>query len=672
MDSISSLWHLWVVGALLVIIAFGFLFNFVVPAVRLKGHLAVAIDGLKAIKERSGGVVLDLTEITEGPMHTPELAHSWSEYTETLHPQREVDESGQERVVRWRSTALSEMFFSEHALVVTPLKTEFYKHLPGILTGIGIIGTFLGLIMGLSSFDISDPEQAQKNLTILINSVGHAFWVSGSAITMAMLFTWFEKSLITARFRQVEELRQNIDSLFDAGAGEEYLSRLVTASETQATQAHQIKASLVENLREILTHLTERQLEENSKNAALLMEAQRQHSSQMSENVGKAIAEHLGGPINEIASAVKNVSANQGEAVNTMLTDVLADFSGRMRDMFGDQMRGLTEVLRETSEAMKTSAEKFSTLAADMDAAGKGTVDAMGERLTQALDAMEVRQQAMNDQMGGFVEQIRNLVSESQTESSKKLQDTLAQVGNQVAGVVEQLRKQAEEAAQSQGERQKSFEAATGNAVMGMSEHMDRLLAQSVETHRSLQDAVTKLTGTTTEAIGRMNQGADTLLAASTEFAKAGRGVADTMNASTAAVGEIKTATSSLASAAGAVKDVVADSARTRDAIANMVSDLRQVTENAKREAGVTAAAIARIEAAATKLGEAQLKADDYLQGVNRVLSETHKAFADNVAQSLRTHNSLFQEELRKAVDMVSAAVRDLGDTLEDATVRGR
>jgi ABC-type transporter Mla subunit MlaD len=224
----------------------------------------------------------------------------------------------------------------------------------------------------------------------------------------------------------------------------------------------------------------------------------------------------------------------------------------------------------------------------------------------------------------------------------------LSQVGTQVADVVDQLRKQAEDAAQSLGERQKSFEAATGNAVMGMSEHMDQLLAQSVETHRSLQDAITKLTGTTTEAIGRMNQGADTLLAASTEFAKASQGVADTMNASTVAVGEIKTATSSLASAAGAVKDVVADSARTRDAIANMVSDLRQVTENAKREAGVTAVAIARIESAAAKLGEAQLKADDYLQGVNRVLSETHKVFADNVAQSLRIHNSLFQEELRR------------------------
>jgi hypothetical protein len=489
---------------------------------------------------------------------------------------------------------------------------------------------------------------------------------------MAMLFTWVEKSLVTGRFRQVEELRQYIDSMFDAGAGEEYLSRLVIASETQATQAHQIKASLVENLREILTHLTERQLEENSKNAALLMEAQRQQSAQMSETVGKSIAEHLGGPISEIASAVKNVSANQGEAVNTMLTDVLADFSARMRDMFGDQMRGLTEVLRETSEAMKVSADKFSTLATDMDAAGKGTVDAMGERLKVAIDSMESRQQIMNDQMGDFVEQIQKLVTESQSESSRKLQETLGQVGSQVAGVVEQLREQAEKASIAEGERQNKFETATGNAVTGISEHMDRLLTQSIETHRSLQDAVTKLTGTTTEAIGRMNQGADTLFAASSEFAKAGRGVADTMSASTAAVSEIKNATSSLASAATVVKDVVSDSARTRDAIATMVSDLRAVTENAKREAGVASGIISQIEVAAEKLAEAQNKADDYLEGVNRVLAETHKAFASNVAESLREHNRLFQQELRTAVDMVSAAVRDLGDTLEDITVQER
>lgn len=45
-----------------------------------------------------------------------------------------------------RATVPAETFFTEQALVDTPLRTEFFKHVPGILTGIGIIGTFYGLL----------------------------------------------------------------------------------------------------------------------------------------------------------------------------------------------------------------------------------------------------------------------------------------------------------------------------------------------------------------------------------------------------------------------------------------------------------------------------------------------------------------------------------------------
>ena len=127
-----------------------------------------------------------------GPWRVPRLARIWAEYAETLHPQAGT---GDERTTRWRATTLAETFFTEQALVDSPLKTEFYKHLPGILTGLGIIGTFTGLIIGLIHFDVSlDPTQAQSQLRNLINSVGHAFFVSAVAISLAMLFTWIEKS----------------------------------------------------------------------------------------------------------------------------------------------------------------------------------------------------------------------------------------------------------------------------------------------------------------------------------------------------------------------------------------------------------------------------------------------------------------------------------------------
>jgi len=426
-------WHIAIVAALLLIISIGFFVRFVFPALRLSSELDSAIAALKDIRSRIDGNVVELGEIESKAMSGPALSHLWSEYAKTLHPQREDGDNGQSRIGRWRATSLADTFFSEQSVVDTRLKTEYYKHLPGILTGLGIIGTFTGLIIGLGRFEVpKDLTKVQEQLGQLIDSVGHAFYVSAAAIALAMLFTWIEKSLVAARYRQVELLRELVDSMFKGGAGEEYLERLVAAAETSATQAAHIKNALVADLKEILTTLANQQIE-----------AQAHHTGMMSADVGKAISESLGPPMEAISKAVQGVSANQGEAVNKMLTDVLATFSAQMRDMFGGQMQGMSDLLRETSESMKSTALQFGQLAANMDAAGTSTVDAMGEKLGKALDGMEARQQAMNTQMTAFVDQIRALVGESQSESSRKLQEVLTSVGDQVAGVVAELRRQA-------------------------------------------------------------------------------------------------------------------------------------------------------------------------------------------------------------------------------------
>lgn len=664
-------WYVLLVGSLLAAISIGFFWRFVRPAWRLGRDLSGAINALAEIKKRAKSHVVELDEIAREAMALPMLTHLWSEYSETLHRERKIDDAGQSRTVRWRATAMAASFFTEQAIVGTPLKTEFYKHLPGILTGLGIIGTFTGLISGLVNFDVSlDPTQAQSALRNLVNSVGHAFYVSAGAISLAMFFTWIEKSLVTARYRQVEELRQLIDGLFDAGAGEEYLERLVISSETQATQASQIKDALVADMKEILTTLTSQQVEAQKRLFNEQLEAQAKQTAQISQDISKAIADNLGGPIQDIAAAVKTVGASQGDAVNKMLTDVLASFAARMEDMFGGQMRGMTDLLKETSAAMRTTADRFGELAANMDSAGKGAVEAMAERLNHAITSMEARQQIMNKQMGEFVEQIRAMVSESQSEAGRKLQETLTAVGEQVAGVVGELRRQAEEAAESQGSRQARFEKSTGEAVGSLSAQMEALMAQSVETNRSLQDTVAKLSEATNKAISDMNAGAETLYVASSDFAKAGQGVTDSMRASSEAVGHIKDASETLSGATGATRDVLADYARTRDSFVAMVAELKAIMDNAKRETSMTTEIIAKMEAAAAQLGTAQRQSEDYLKGVNDVLVKVHESFSENVERTLREGNRQFQKELRDAVNLVSGAVKDLGDTLDDLPTR--
>jgi hypothetical protein len=412
---------------------------------------------------------------------------------------------------------------------------------------------------------------------------------------------------------------------------------------------------LVADIKEIMSKLTEQQIA-----------AQAQQTNQISVDVGKAISDSLGPPMQAISEAVKGMGQNQGEAVNKMLTDVLSSFSAQMRDMFGGQMQGMSDLLRKTSESMQTTAMQFGQLAVNMDAAGTGAVQAMGDRLNSALEAMEARQQIMNTHMSSFVESIRNMVSESQSESARKLQETLGAVGDQVAGVIAELRRQAEASAESQGARQERFEKSTGASIGSLSEHMEKLLGQSVETNKVLQDTVAKLASATDKAITGMNSGAETLHVAASDFAKAGQGVADTMRASTIAVEAIKAASGQLTMATEGARGVLEDYGRTRDTFAVMVSELKLTIDTAKREASMTTEFVSRIEAATAQLSLAQKQSEDYLKNVSDVLTKAHESFAQNVERSLREGNRQFQGELAAAVQLLSGAIKNLGDLVDD------
>ena len=780
--------------------------------------------------------------------------------------------------------------------------------MPGLLTGLGIIGTFAGLIGGLINFDVAvDPGKAQEQLRGLVNSVGHAFYISASAIFLAMLFTWIEKTLLTARYRQVEVLRELIDGLFKSGAGEEYLERLVVASETSATQAEHIKDALIADLKEILFTLTQEQIKANAS-----------HAGQMSSEVGRAISESLATPMAQISGVVQTMGQSQGDAVNKMLTDVLASFSSQLKDMFGTQMHGMTDLMMRASESMQATAIQFGQLAANMDSAGTSTVDMMGERLVKSLEAMDERQAAMNSRMGEFVEQIRNMVSQSQSETSQKLQESISAMSLQIQSMVEQLRrqsddsaasqgqrvsdferstaaaieamtnqlnhlvtqsnenlrvamsavnnemgsavgmlskqaaeaaaaqnerstrfeaaasnavdvmstqvgslvtqsnetlreamsavnremdsavgklskqaeeaaasqgqrvsdferstaaaleamtnqlnhlvtqsnenlrvamsavnnemgsavgmlskqaaeaaaaqnerstrfeaaasnavdvmstqvgslvtqsnetlreamsavnremdsavgklrKQAEEAAEAQNARSSRFEAAASAAIQAMSGQVEKMVGISQETNRALQSSVAGLERASYKAITEMNSGAEKLLSASTEFAKSGQAVSETMRAATSATESIRAASGQLSNAADSVKATIAEYGKTRDVFATMIADLKETFDTAKKDAGMTTQLVQKLEAASHQLAIAQEQSETYLKGVTQVLVKAHDSFRENVERTLSEGNRKFHGELSSAVNLLSGAIKNLGDVVDDIPVR--
>jgi len=245
-----------------IVVATLFLFNlffltrFVVPAIWIWCRLRGVIRRLRLLK---GTEIRDPAPIFA---RGKTLSHLWTEYRETLHEQREFDpNTGTFKPTVLRSTVPAAMVFTAETLVDSRLATEFFKHLPGLFTGVGIIGTFSGLIEGLQAFKVSEnAEVVRTSLEELMHGVYEAFMVSAVAIGAAMVATFLEKLLVAALYRKVEEITFELDALFESGAGEEYLARLVKASEDTAAQTKVLKDALVTDLERILSNLTEQQI----------------------------------------------------------------------------------------------------------------------------------------------------------------------------------------------------------------------------------------------------------------------------------------------------------------------------------------------------------------------------------------------------------------------------
>ena len=653
---------LTLIVVVLCVLALHFLFRFCIPALAVLRSLtriyqALRAPGTRTAQQRGN----DLSAMIGAAAEEPAFATLWKQYAKTLHPRRVVDDQGQQRIAGWRATALAETVFTEQALVDSPLRTEYFKHLPGILTGVGIIGTFRGLIQGLRDFLPSlDPAQMQDALKALIKVVGDAFLTSAAAIILAILFTLIEKLLLNACYRRVEAIQRSIDRLFEAGVGEEYLERLVRASETSATQAIQIKDALVADLKQILTEVTTRQVEASARD-----------SKEISNRVAQVIVERLGGPIDTISEAVRYVGASQGEAIHTMLADVLVRFSDQIHAMFGGQMTGVSELLTQTTRAMEQTAARFDRLAASVESAGKNTTDAMTSKIEVSLTAMEARQQDLSRQTSEFAEQMTALVSHSQRESAEKLQQTLATLGEHVVGVVGQIHDQARTSGERQRDEETKFLDHTGTMVGGLSREIENLLRQSSDTTLGLRESVAALAEATRDSVTRMNAGAELLYGASSDFAKAGQSVAATMQGASGAMDRIHIATQSLSSAMNGTIEILDEYKKSRDAFAMMVADLKATIQNASKEAAMTSELVEKLQAAALQLGRAEKLSQDYLGGVNEVLTRTHEAFAASLERTLNHGNARFHIELSKAVDLLATGIRDLENVIELVPARG-
>ena len=79
-------------------------------------------------------------------------------------------------------------YFSLVNIIEIPSKRKKAELVPGILTALGILGTFLGLLIGLSELNTTSNDNLTASVGTVINGMTLAFWTSIFGILSSLIW----------------------------------------------------------------------------------------------------------------------------------------------------------------------------------------------------------------------------------------------------------------------------------------------------------------------------------------------------------------------------------------------------------------------------------------------------------------------------------------------------
>lgn len=654
-----------------VIIGFTFYFNYTKPAKLLKIRLSKLANSLEGLDKKAK---TDKDSLDASFTDDPVLSQAWLNYKQTLHDIHEVID-GESVREHSRATVPSEIFFTESIVVDIPLKVDFYKHLPGIITGIGIIATFIGLLSGLLAFDpAGNPDKVQDSLDLLLNGVAEAFMASALAIFAAMVITFFEKSWLRKCYEQLQRLNTAIDNTFTADeSGEEYLAKLLKSSQANEANARQLKDSLVNDLKTMMTNLVEENKRNQAAFATQLSDSYAQSSQSMATQIGESIKDSLQDPLDKIASSVQQVSGDQGSAVQDLMTDVLTAFMSKLETTFGGQMTGMSEMMTQSVTAMREMQSGFSQLMIDMQTNSEVSTKTLETQMAKMMEDIHQKQNEMSTQMNKMVE---NLSAGSAKigeqglhvveQLNSKVSDLVSGLGTSMSDLLSNVAEQRIEQDRQISDNQQKLHEQSSVLIDNLGSEIKELITHSKEAVQTHKENIQKLSQVTTDSITGMNSGAERMRLAAEQFTTAGSSLSTVTSKTSELIAQVNTTSTNMTSASSNLIELIRDYKNSQNSVNTAIEALESLIQQSKSEAGMTSQMLNDMQNMTTALSQVKREMQEYLAEVSDVLVKSFDSFGTSVESSLNQSLVSFDNTLNQAVQRLATGVEGLGNVVED------
>ena len=360
--------------------------------------------------------------------HKHQGGHLWLEFDETLISVRQGDS------VKLHNTLEASHFFNNSTLAPGITESRMLAAVPGFLTAFGVIGTFVGLQLGLAELNIGNEvpvREMKAGLAGVISGAKIAFMTSVWGVTLSVFFNISEKGLEKIIRDKIHELQIRIDGLFPRLSAEFQLHRIAEDGQQTRESLQGLGEKIGEKLQESLVETIE------------VLQGGLESSLEriMAPAINKLVDETSSGNQKALESLVDNFLNRFGELGNTQ-RDAMDQASHKVSDALGSLNSSMSTFLDRLEVSQGNSADRENEL-----------ITTISTQVTQLVDHSNEQRRILTEfvenQLSGLSEVFQER-EQSALERDQHRQEIFTEQSNTIKSSTEALFKRVEEGLDTQ------------------------------------------------------------------------------------------------------------------------------------------------------------------------------------------------------------------------------
>lgn len=393
---------------------------------------------------------------------------AWTEFVETLIlPSPESEDP-------IRNTSEVSRYLNDATIVFPKISSGFYQAVPNLLTGFGILGTFVGLAAGVgaasSGLSSSVPAEITAALQQLLGGASLAFSTSIAGIFASIIFLIVERSATRKLHKALDKWVGAIESRLERVTPEGVALQQLEQARRTTTQLERFNTELIFSL--------EKALDEK-------------------------IAGRMAPLLEQLVEAVEQLRADRSTDSGRMINDALDRFTAAMQEGAGSQFEEMGSIVADLNRTLQDSA-------AGMAQSQQDVRTALDSVLTAVRTSMDENASAMNKTLQESLGDITRAVTAASEQMAERMTTSSATAAAEMSDTIGSVTRYLQSAAETLDlSTQRSEQVLSG--MTAFVEELNELRGTIESTHRHIESAAGPVVNAAREIREASDRTAETL-----------------------------------------------------------------------------------------------------------------------------------------------------------------